>query len=303
MRWLTLSVAVASSAASLAASRRGRDLAGSSYGAFALWLISLTAFLQLPALAEGEAPVASLHEFHAPEARQAVATDAEYFYVIGNRTVAKYDKQSGERVSRWEGPENGPIVHLNSGVVVDGRLYCGHSNYPSIPMTSSVEIWDTETLEHVSSHSFGLVGGSLTWVDWRDGYWWAGFAMYTGEKAEPGKDPSWTAVVQYDRSWQRHQSWVFPPEVVAKFQPMSNSGGSWGPDGSLYCTGHNRYEVYAMRLPQAGSTLELVRTVPVASFGQGISFDRTPGREWDLWGIGKQRGVVRATRLTPAGLP
>jgi len=233
----------------------------------------------------------------APEARQAVAVDEGFYYVIGHHIIGKYDRETNRRVALWEGPEGGAIHHLNSGVIVDGRLYCAHSNYPGIPMTSSVEIWDAETLEHVASHSFGAVGGSLTWIDRHDGFWWAGFAQYTGEKAEPGRDPSWTQVVQLDERWQRLQGWVFPPDLVEKFRPMSNSGASWGPDGLLYCTGHDNHEVYAMRLPQLGSTLELVKVVPVASFGQGIAWDRTPGTGRALWGIVKARAEVVVTPM------
>ncbi len=80
---------------------------------------------------------------------------------------------------------------------------------------------------------------------------------------------------------------------------MSNSGASWGPDGLLYCTGHDNHEVYAMRLSRMGSTLELVKIVPVASFGQGIAWDRTPGAGRDLWGILKDRREVMVTRVEP----
>ncbi len=244
-------------------------------------------------------PVEASRRFEAPEARQAVAVSERHFYAIGNRVIAKYDKQGGRRLAAWEGPEGGPIRHLNSGVVVDGRLYCAHSNYPDIPMTGSVEIWDAETLEHVGSHSFGAGGGSLTWIDHHAGFWWAGFAQYSGDKAEPGKDTSWTQVVQLDERWQRLQGWVFPREVIDRFRPMSNSGASWGPDGLLYCTGHDHNEVYAMRLPKLGSTLELLRVVPVASFGQGMAWDRTPGAGRDLWGIVRDQRAVTVTRVAP----
>ena len=56
---------------------------------------------------------------------------------------------------------------------------------------------------------------------------------------------------------------------------MSNSGGSWGPDGFLYLTGHDLEEVYKVRLPTAGSTLELVTTIPMTVRGQGIAWDRS----------------------------
>jgi hypothetical protein len=235
----------------------------------------------------------------APEARQAVAVDGAHIYVIGNQVIGKYDRQTARRVASWEGPETGPIHHLNSGVVVDGRLYCAHSNYPEIPMTSSIEIWDAETLAHVGSHSFGVVGGSLTWIDRHDGFWWAGFAQYSDERAEPGRDPSWTQVVQLDEQWRRLQGWIFPREVVDRFRPMSNSGASWGPDGLLYCTGHDNHEVYALRLPESGSTLELVAVVPVASFGQGIAWDRSRGAGRELWGILKAQREVVLTHVAP----
>ena len=257
-----------------------------------------------PSAAAEPEPVPASRRFEAPEARQGVAVGERHFYVIGNRVIAKYDRQDGRRLAVWEGPEGGPISHLNGGVVVDGRLYCAHSNYPGIPMTSSVEIWDADTLEHVGSHSFGVAGGSLTWVDYHGGFWWAGFAQYSGARAgEPGRDTSWTEVVQLDERWQRLQGWVFPPEVLDRFRPMSNSGASWGPDGLLYCTGHDHHEVYAMRLPKLASTLDLVRVVPVASFGQGIAWDRTPGAGRDLWGIVKDQRAVAVTRVAPVSQP
>lgn len=237
--------------------------------------------------------------YDAPEARQAVATDSQFFYVVGNSRIGKYDRETGERVARWEETEGGPIQHLNSGVVVDGRLYCANSNYPEIPMVGSVEIFDTETMRHVDSFSFGLIGGSLTWIDYLDGQWYAGLGMYTDAKAEPGKDPGWTQVISLDAQWRRVEGWIFPRGIVDRLRPMTNSGASFGPDGLLYCTGHDFYEVYVMRIPDRGSVLEHVGTVPVASFGQGIAWDRA-GRTGDLWGIIKRDRRVVVTRVNPS---
>ncbi len=235
--------------------------------------------------------------FATKEARQAVALDAQHFYAIGNRSIGKYERDTGRRVASWEGEAKGPIQHLNSGVVLNGKLYCANSNYPELPMTSSVEIWDTATLRHVGNHSFGITEGSLTWVDWHSGHWWAGFAVYSGSKAPPGQDPSWTQVVQFDQDWRRLQGWVFPKSIVDKFKPMSNSGGSWGPDGLLYCTGHDHYELYALRIPTSGSTLIHVKTVDVASFGQGIAWDRSGTSRPQLWGIVKRTQQVVASHV------
>jgi hypothetical protein len=106
-----------------------------------------------------------LRRFQAPVARQAVVADRDFLYVISNHTLGKYRKATGERVAVWEGGENGEVIHLNAGLFFEGRLYCVHSNYPGVPMLSSVEIFDPVTLKHVGSHSFGRMDGSFTWLD------------------------------------------------------------------------------------------------------------------------------------------
>jgi hypothetical protein len=108
-------------------------------------------------------------KFNIDEARQGIAVDQNYIYVIDTRRIGKYKKDTGEQVAKWGG-KNSPIIHLDSGVIYQGKLYCAHSNYPAVPMTSSVEIWDAETLEHIDSHSFGIRWGSCTWVDRHDGH-------------------------------------------------------------------------------------------------------------------------------------
>ena len=75
-----------------------------------------------------------VRRFRTQEATQGIAVDEGYFYAIANRRIGKYDKRTGERVGTWEGTPDGPIVHLDSGVVLDGLLYCAHSNYPGVPM-------------------------------------------------------------------------------------------------------------------------------------------------------------------------
>ncbi|HEO71010.1 MAG TPA: hypothetical protein ENN80_07085, partial [Candidatus Hydrogenedentes bacterium] len=213
--------------------------------------------------------------FEAEEARQGVAVDEDYVYVVGTQCIGKYDKRTHERLAHWEASDALPIIHLDSGVVVDQRLYCAHSNYPEKPMTSSVEIWDADTLEHVGNHSFGIGHGSCTWVDRHDGWWWVAFAHYAGHGGYPDRDNAWTTLVRYDDEWREREAWVFPKDVLERFGDYSCSGGSWGPDGRLYCTGHDRPELYALALPEAGSVLRLVRLVPFPNDGQGIAFDRS----------------------------
>ncbi len=68
---------------------------------------------------------------------------------------------------------------------------------------------------------------------------------------------------------------MIPDVVVEKFEDMSNSGGSWGPDGHLYLSGHDPAEAYVMDIPTIGSTLSWIGTVPLAIAGQGIAWDRS----------------------------
>jgi hypothetical protein len=162
-------------------------------------------------------------------------------------------------------------------------------------MTSSIEIWDAETLEHIDSHSFGIHWGSCTWIDRHNGFWWAAFAHYEKWKSVTGKGTEWTTVVKFDDQWRDLQAWVFPDEVIEKFRPMSNSGGSWGPDSLLYCTGHDLPELYAFRIPQKGSVLELVETIPINILGQGIAWDRSD--RGIIFGIRKKDRQVVVSKL------
>ena len=236
-----------------------------------------------------------IKRFPAHEARQGIAVDSKYIYVVGTREIGKYNKENSELVAHWQGEKGGQISHLDSGVIYDGKLYCAHSNYPGVPMTSSVEIWDAEKLEHIESHSFGIHWGSCTWVDRYDGYWWAAFAHYDKWKCATGKGSQWTTVVKFDDNWNDLAAWVFPEQVVDRFRPMSNSGGSWGPDGFLYCTGHNHAELYVMQIPQQGSVLDLVEIVPINNLGQGIAWDRlTPH---NIYGIRKKDRQVVVSKL------
>lgn len=224
-----------------------------------------------------------------------MAIDGRHFYAIGNRRIGKYNKYSGQRVGGWEGPGDGPIVHFNSGVVVDGFLYCAHSNFPGLPMASSIEIFQTETLEHVGSHSFGMLGGSATWIDTRDGQWWIGFAHYARRGGYSDKGPEWTTLLKFDQQWRREGGYIFPPKLVERFAGMSNSGGAWGKDGRLYAAGYDRGEVYVLSLPKAGSVLVLEEILPVTAEGQGIAWDRSePGH---LYTILRSRREVVVSRL------
>lgn len=236
-----------------------------------------------------------LKTFSSPDAHQAVAVDSSHFYAIASRSISKHDKTTGEKISEWQEETDGGILHLDSGVIVGGKLYAAHSNYPDLPMTSSIEIWDAQTLQHVGSHSFGIHWGSCTWVDRHQGSWWAVFAHYEEFSDELGKDNRWTTLVQFSDSWEPLESWVLPQKVLERFDGKSNSGGSWGPEGLLYLSGHDRGELYAIRLPERGTVLELVEIIPVTSEGQGIAWD--PSEPNTLYTITRSKREVNVLKL------
>jgi|GEM_PF-267312 len=243
----------------------------------------------------GERSFTELYRFSAPEAEQGVAVDDYFVYVIGTRTIAKYDKHTGERINTWPTEEKSSMVHLNSGVIFEGKLFCAHSNYPGIPPTSSVEIWDAKTLQHIDSHSFGIQWGFLNWIDRYQGHWWAVFGHYDRFQSTLLRDHRWTTLIKFNDDWRPLASWIFPDTVLARFKPMSNSGGAWGPEGCLFCTGHDRPEIYVLQVPPAGSVLELVEIVPIPLPGQGIGWDRNSPNE--LVGICRKSRQVVVSRL------
>ena len=223
-------------------------------------------------------------------ANQGVAVDAKHFYGIGNYVVGKYDKVSGERVAEWVGLRGGATIHLNGGLFQDGQLVLAHSNFPQLPMASSLEYFDPASVRPVKSVSLGLRHGSLTWAEKKDGFWWACFAHYNDQGTAPGTDNRSTMVGKFDENWQLLESWLFPPQVVASWGKSSCSGGSWGDDGLLYTTGHDASELYVLRLPKMGVTLEYVTMIKVPFEGQSWAWDRTDRRV--IYGIIRRTGEV-----------
>jgi hypothetical protein len=253
-------------------------------------IFSALLFLIIAATVMAAPGLKQIGEFVVPEANQGVGADDRYFYAVDNQKIAKYEKKTGKLVKKWQGEKNGPIVHLDSAMLLDGKIYCAHSNYSEWPMTSSVEIWNADTMEHIGNHSFGINWGSLTWVDFYNGHWWMTFANYD-RPFGPGKTPYGhkvaTQMVKFSADFKYLESWVLPKAILDRFEEMSNSGGSWGPDGYLYLSGHDPAEIYRMRLPKAGSVLELVDVIQMNIRGQGIAWDRSER--------GVIYGIIRAT--------
>jgi hypothetical protein len=265
------------------------------------WYASLPAAPQ-PELTRHGLVATELRRWQPRGASQGVAVDDRHFYGIGNYVVGKYDKRTGDRVGEWIGLRGGAITHLNGGVVQDGMLVLAHSNFPQLPMASSVEYFDPVTVRPVRSLSLGIQHGSLTWAERKEGFWWACFAHYSEKGGTPGRDNRWTLFGKFDDRWQLLESWIFPPQVVAAWGVHSSSGGSWGDDGLLYVTGHDAKELYVLRLPRLGSTLEYVTTIDVPFEGQSWAWDR--GEQRIIYGITRSTREVVVARIpeVPAAL-
>ncbi|MBK1624887.1 cycloisomerase [Afifella marina] len=240
----------------------------------------------------------TIRSYDVPEANQAVGVDENYFYAVDNRTIAKYAKETGERVAIFERAKGGAVKHFDSATVIDGKIYVAHSNYPEWPMTSSIEVFDAATLDHLESHSLGIERGSLTWLDRKDGVWYGAFANYNRvfERSQQAYGNKYTTqLVRFDDDWRIAEAWILPDALLEKFDDMSNSGGSFGPDGNLWLSGHDPAEIYKMEFPEFGSVMRWVATAPAEIAGQGIAWDHSePGV---IYGIVRDERRVTATRI------
>ncbi|WP_375428956.1 hypothetical protein [uncultured Sphingomonas sp.] len=235
-----------------------------------------------------------VRRLRAPEAHQGVAADVRSVFAVANSTVARYDKATGRRLAVWNG-DPARFPHVNSCVRRRRALVCAASNYPRVPMTSQVLSFDAETLRLERVRDLPSGYGSLTWLDWRRGSWWAGYANYDGKGGEPGRDHRATALVRYTPDFAPRETWRFPDRVLARFAPRSSSGGAWGPDGLLYVTGHDRPELYVLRVPKAGGVLEHVATVTTPTGGQAIGWDGGDRRL--LWSIERKTSELVASKV------
>ncbi len=247
--------------------------------------------------ATGETPnlrADPIRTYFAEEANQGVAVGPDRFYAIDNSRIAAYDRDTGERVAEWTGdPEI--FRHLNSCIVAASELVCAHSNYPEVAMAGSIEWFDARTLEHLRSYSLGPTGGSLTWFVPHGDYWYAALANYDERGGEPGRTHRFTMLVEYDVNFTQRQSWIFPDNVLKRFAPRSSSGGTFGSDGMLYVTGHDRKEVYVLSFPVAGSILKHEATITISTAGQAIAWDHHA--EQSLWSIDRANGRVVQSRV------
>jgi len=227
----------------------------------------------------------------APNATQAVAVDSHHIYTISNSKIVKRDKLTGDSITEWQGP----LQHLNSGIVLEEKLYCANSNYPMVPMTSSLEIFDTRTMEHLGTHSFGVYVGSFTWIDRRNEDWYLMFVHYENKAQDLGRGAAYTTLVQMDSLFRRKGGWTLPPAFTDHLKPMSVSGGTFISDDTLILSPHHFPELYKFRIPKMGYHLEWIETIPSPFQGQGIAID--PSNTDLLFGIHRKDRMVKAMRI------
>lgn len=235
--------------------------------------------------------VIELARFSAPNATQAVAVDSVYFYAISNSKIVKHRKSDGIVVKEYVGT----FKHLNSGIVLDGKLYCANTNYPELPMASSLEIFDPETLEHIGTHSFGMFVGSFTWIDrWKED-WYLMFVHYENYAQERSKGVEYSSLVLMDQQFRQKGAWVLPKTLVERLRPESISGGTFSKDGKLYLSPHHFEEIYVLQIPTQGYELEWLQTIPVPFEGQGIAWDSH--QEGVMWGINRKKREVVCVKI------
>ncbi|HEX5064944.1 MAG TPA: hypothetical protein VFY49_02410 [Myxococcota bacterium] len=250
------------------------------------------------ALAAAAQTPEGVRHYAAPAARQGVAVAGPAFYAIDDRVIEKYDRESGARLARYDAGDDAAIVHLNGCSVQGDVLSCAHSNYPHVPMRSSIERFDARTLAHVGSQPLADAPGSATWVVQAGGSWWVAFAHYAGRGGEPGKGPEHARLVKLDADFRSLASYAYPPELVARFAGRSNSGGVFGADGWLYLTGHDAPELYVACVDDAAHVLRWLATRPAPIEGQGIAWDLATGT---FWGVVRDAREVVSFPLAPEG--
>jgi hypothetical protein len=229
------------------------------------------------------------------EANQGVAVDKNYYYAISNTRITKYIKISDETVATWQAETNSKgfehFKHMNSGTVIDGKLYVAHSRYSIDPNDNTIEIFNVKNdlLEYEKTIPMPRKHGSLTWIDQHpDGSWWMCYAVY-------GKNVNnKTKLVKYNfknAKFAEVRTWFFPKEVVENWGDMSCSGGSWGADGYLYTTGHDHAKAFVLQLDKFNELIYLRTESDLGFYGQAIAWDRFSKIPM-LWGIEKRKFVT-----------
>jgi len=228
-------------------------------------LLLLTGFL-----ADGESKLTlkpgwkATGELKSEHAAQAAAADEKHVFAVSSTTVAMYDRATGKLLASADG-----ATHLNSAFLLEGKVYCAHSNYPKKPEMSEIRVYDPATNKLAVFHEFKEPPGSLVWNIHDGKNWWCCFAHY-------GADAAKTVLVRFGDGFKEDQRWTFPKTVVDDWDKMSASGGIWDGD-TLLVTHHHHKVLYRLKVPKDGKELELVEALTSPFPGQGIATDPKTG--------------------------
>jgi hypothetical protein len=210
-------------------------------------------------------------------ATQAAAVAGGFIFAVASKEIAKISRADGKEL----GVSEGRATHLNSALVMDGMIYCAHSNFPLKPERGEILVLNPATMKLGIFHEFIQPPGSLTWALKKDGSWWCHFAHY-------GKDNGKSVLVRYNEAWKETARWTYPPEFATEWGKSSLSGAVWQ-NGEILATGHDKKRIYRLRVPLEGNVVEWVGTHPSPFPGQGIAVDPETG---GLVGIDRKRKAV-----------
>ncbi|WP_367872290.1 endonuclease [Luteolibacter sp. Populi] len=212
-----------------------------------------------------------------PHATQAAAADGQFVYAVSSTAIAKLDRDTGKEIA----VSTGKASHLNSALILDGKIYSAHSNFPLKPEQGEIRVLDPETMKLELFHRFEEPPGSVTWILKREGSWWCHFAGYGTEKEK-------SRLLRFDAEWQETGRWDYPADLVKDWGAMSLSGAVWQGD-ALLATGHDKKLIYRLKLPEQGGTMQWLGSIPSPFSGQGIAADPKTG---GLVGIDRKRKAV-----------
>lgn len=199
--------------------------------------------------------------FPSDYAIQAAVTHKNNVFAIASRVISKHDRHTGRLLST----STGDAVHLNSGIQWKGNILCAHSNYPGMPEQSTVMELDTQSMKVTPWHEFGDYGGSLTWIVRRNRRWLCNFAKYDEQNGE-------TFLVEFDKGFNELRRWTYPASVIDQLGKYSLSGGIWY-QNHLLVMGHDKGEIYYLKIPRSGTELEYVGMATAPFTGQGFAVD------------------------------
>ena len=217
---------------------------------------------------------------------QGVISSKDYIYVVSSNTICMHDKKTGKLIKKVKTN----LEHLNGGIIFsksgqDNKLYLTNNPNGSHKL-NSIEIFDLN-LKHIQSiklpHLKGK--GSLTWIDYYDNSWWGTLVYYKDKVAK-------TRLVKFNDDWTINVSWQYPKNILNRFKPYSSSGGQFDKKtGLLFIMGHDKEEVYIMKVNNKSKRLILVEIMEVPIGGQGISLENRGGDLY-MYGLNRKDGNV-----------